>query len=212
MAQVERQKLCDEQEYYNNIKNCADNKIDQLIVNGHVKHAVYLMKEMFSHAEREIRLFTGKLPDVNDNGIPVYITPELIMESESFLRKEGSRLEILVQDSDFDINNSTFIKNIQKKLVDGKIKGTVRIFKSSESLDVSNHFMVMDKVGYRLEFDDLKTEAVANFNDNKFASELADFFDSFCEMDGTTLMPIVPPTELKNPTASPLDQKRTIPA
>lgn len=180
--------------YYANIDSCADSQINQLIANGLAEHAVYLMTKMFSKATKNIRLFTGSLvDDVKRNStsecISVYKSQELIEAAVSFLAKDGSRLEILVQDDFENISTKSFVLAMQQKKAAGEIKGCVEIRKANASnKELANHFMVMDSLGYRLELNHEETRAIANFGDSDFADKLAKVFDSILFKNGTNAL------------------------
>lgn len=184
-------------EYYSNIDECAENKTDQLIPNGLAEHAVYLMSKMFSNAIEHVRLFTGELTDaitrnVKDGTpqtVPVYTEPKLIEAARNFLKREGSILDILVQDDSGNIALRGFVQIIQKMKAEGEVIGTVNIRKANpEIMSLKNHFMVMDDMGYRLETEHKNTKAVANFGDKEFSCSLAKVFDNVLFKNGTPLL------------------------
>lgn len=167
--------------YYKLIEDCAENKKDLIISNGLAEHAVYLMTAMFRYAKNHIRLFSGELPDEvrrESQTIKIYSNEELLMAAENFLRMEGSRLDILVQEGE-NFESRIFIQTLKKKHEEGVIKGSVNLKISEALCGISSHFMVIDNSGYRLETDHNHTKAVANFGDSNTARKLGEIFNTF---------------------------------
>lgn len=179
-------------DYHSMIDTCAKEGRNQPISNGLAEHAVYLMTKMFSEAKKHVRLFSKYLPDevTRDSvKIPVYDKDELISAAVSFLEKDGTRLDILVQGDSEKIPSRSFVRSLKEKKENGEIKGVVEIRQANyKTSSIENHFMVMDSSGYRLELDHEQTKAVANFGDSVFASKLADVFDNGLFKNGTLIV------------------------
>lgn len=185
------------EEYYANIDSCAENKIDKPIPNGLAEHAVYLMTKMLSYATQHVRLFTGELADsvTRNNGdtrtVLVYSDPKLIEAAKNFLQKEGSVLDILVQEDSGNIGSRQFVQTIKTMKANGEIKGSINIRKAGlEAMSLENHFILMDEIGFRLETDHKNTKAIANFRNEKVSLSLADTFDNQLFKNGSVLLAI----------------------
>lgn len=160
-----------ESDYYRRIDECAEKKANVFIENGLPAHALYLLQKMFSKAKDSIRLFSGNLCLERD-GVKIYSDPCLIKAAQDFLRRGGS-LKIVIE------------KNIASNLAEHPLiagikevgSPNVELRQLNPGYENCNHFIVMDDIAYRIEHDDEKTKAIANFGDSKIARAQAKIFD-----------------------------------
>jgi hypothetical protein len=147
----------------------ARGKICQQIPNEHPMHAAALIETMFDNAEKDVRIFTGKLAKAT------YDQPDLVAAAARFLERPGARLRILVQRqlTRADLQDRAMIAKIHESP-----KLEIRQATGSYAESDANHFAVMDEHGFRFELEHSKSEAVANFNEPRIARELIAAFDS----------------------------------
>ena len=161
-----------EESYYDIIDRCAKDKEDFPIQNSDLKHASYLLKTLFRHAESDVCIFTGKLfPGVFDD-------KDLRNEAIEFLRKgSDKKLKIVYQEAvrKEEITSGLFLSAL---MADEGRKGTVEVWdvKADILFDI-HHFAVMDRSAFRFELDQETRKAIANFGDKKGAENLADIFE-----------------------------------
>ena len=160
-----------EVEYYRRIDECANTKANVFIENGLPVHALYLLRKMFSEAQRSICLFSGNLCLEREN-VKIYSDPVLIENAKEFLRRGGELRIVIENNLHCEINHHPMIAGFNE-VADAKVK--VAQLKSGSG---GNHFVVVDDNAYRIEHDDGKTKAIANFGDNKVARERKKYFDT----------------------------------
>ena len=163
--------------------------LDKSFSNGKSAHAIYLIEKFFSHAQSTIRLYSGTLArhwKEDDGGkIKIYASSNLIGSVLTFLRKDDTRLDIVVDQAiDVEDGDSVGDHPLLKAIgtAEPPIRGTVRVFvdrryEPPEDVPRAPHFMVIDRKGFRIETDPDKAEASANVNDVPLAIRIANFFD-----------------------------------
>ena len=81
--------------YNEMVRDYADRKCEDLIPNSGIEHAEVLIKNLFSHAENEVRILTGSL------NARVYGTSEVLKSVDEFLHSgSNKKIKILLQDVD----------------------------------------------------------------------------------------------------------------
>jgi len=151
----------------------AKGQICQQIPNEHPMHAAALIETMFDNAEKDVRIFTGKLAKAT------YDQPDLVAAAARFLERPGARLRILVQRqlTHADLQDRALLAKLNES-VKLEIKQATGSYAESDA----NHFAVMDERGFRFELEHSKSEAVANFNEPRIARELIAAFDTAFSM------------------------------
>jgi hypothetical protein len=163
------------QDYRQVIERLAAGRISQRIPNGVPAHASILLEAMFKHAQRDVRIYSGKL------SADTYDQNELVMAAKRFLGRRGTRLRILLQEQESTVVERKFIQAL--KSVDGACgEFELRTATGVYATDRAKHFAVMDECGYRFETNHEETKAVANFNEPPMAQELISAFDRAFEI------------------------------
>jgi len=147
---------------------------------------------MFAFGSKKIRLYTGELaeqvPARSRSGVQkIYASPHLIKAAEIFLGRDDTELQIITEKPiDGGVENHPFIQALEKKKKEGLIKGTVEVRLLKESARqfakkdniVGHHFMVMDNIAFRFEFDHKPCKAEANFGSRDVVGALIRNFDN----------------------------------
>lgn len=150
--------------------------------NGKPEHAAYLIRRFFDHASATIRLYCGSLARTM-SGVQVYESSDVISSALGFLRRENTRLLIVLQDKiDADSpDEHPLLRAIAR--AEPRIEGSTRVYTNGVQMGGNGnpvtipHFMVMDQKGYRIEVDTRKVIASAKVNDVSQSQRLAQFFD-----------------------------------
>lgn len=166
-------------EYFKLIDRCASERKDLEISNAKPEHARYLIKKLFSIASRNVRLYTGRLDQKSDRsaGLLIYAWDDLIREVISFLSLKDARLDILVQKEIDGDKEHPLIQEIRNKGLFGKVN-IKQVNRTDPFADTPTHFMTVDASAFRLETDDERTEAVANFWNPRLTKRLNSVFDN----------------------------------
>ncbi len=177
----------EEKAYFEKVDTALAQGADLLFSNGRPQHAVYLIEKFFTHAKKEVRLFSGRLSRTV-RGVEVYGNHRIAAAVENLLTA-NVKLQVVLQD-DIDVDaGQTWVDHplarIEARLKQaGKLSGSLDIRQSSpdsirhlEEFSFLNHWMVMDRTAYRLETNVRRAAAHVNFGDGKMANMLADIFD-----------------------------------
>lgn len=162
-----------EDEYYKIIDRCAENEENFAIQNSATEHAAYLIKTLFKHAKEVVLIFTGNLHE------DVYGRDELKEEAIAFLKKgPDKKLVIAYQKGTSEtILQGSFLKAVTS-VVDNEKTGKLEIWDACRTDGMlENHFAIMDNKAFRYELDGEKRNAIANFNDEKYANILKSVFE-----------------------------------
>ena len=155
--------------YRDAVVHLAESKANSRFSNKGNAHAEVLVQQLFLHAEKTVRWFTGKLA-------ADFVTSEVISTAvRTFLSKPSARL-LIVAESPIDVKSLELLAPFHNQVC-------IKVLPSS-SVKVASppmHFIVTDAVGYRLETHDQNREAVANFNEPELALKLVESFDSLAE-------------------------------
>ena len=167
----------DERLYFGMIDRAIEAREYRIISNGRPAHAVYLIYKMFEAAQREVKIYTGKLAQTL-NGVLAYADPVICETAVAFLRR-GGRLAVLVEDElDRSGDPHPFVDSITQaglrdRLYLGRRSGGVHPW--------THHFLLMDGEAVRVETDADKAEALVNLNDPKVGNNLGALFDLWRE-------------------------------
>jgi len=159
-------------DYYEIVENCASKKLDVEIANGQIDHAQILLEAMLRHGKKSIKIFTGALKEelYSDFRFKEWVKIYFLIST--------GKLTFLIQKIDNLKEHELYI--LAKELDPEAKRITFHILNdSSDAADETNHFAVMDDLAYRLEIDDERVEAKANFNDEKKNQELTNKFDTY---------------------------------
>ena len=88
--------------YYQIVDQAFQSERTRFISNGRPEHAAYLMEKFFAEAKSSVCLFSGHLSRVV-GGVEVYSSKEVINAAKSFLRRSGSKLDIILA-GDIDVD------------------------------------------------------------------------------------------------------------
>lgn len=181
---------CTDEEYCKLVDECVTNKSDATIANGKPEHARYLIKSLFDQASNQIKLYTGNLAIEANNGngsIPVYGWDILIQSVIDFLSDKKGKLSIVVQKNLDSGKEHPLIKEIKSANLENQVDIRT-VSDNSDYNGLNSHFLVADNSAYRLEIDEEKIRAIANFNDSKMSSRLNGVFDVLYK--NATIIPI----------------------
>ncbi len=146
----------------------AKNKDKEIVSNGSVAHAQVVIENLFLHAKKQINIFSGQLANV-------YESDAILANVGEFLKKNNSKLKILLQDTEKGgkkIRENAFIK-LCKEFPKGKceIKIATEYDKKRK-----NHFITVDSRAYRFEPNKKEKKAIACFNDKDFTGRIDEVF------------------------------------
>ena len=167
------------------VDDMFDSAEDYVISNGKPEHAAYLIYKFLRNARSSISLFSGSLEQVKD-GVPIYRDPHILDAARLFLRRSGSRLRVVLQDT-IDASSAEEHPLADAILRDSKAqqtRGSLEIRQASPAVvdglkrgKFLYHFLVMDGRAHRVETDPDKPEAFANFGDRSYAEALEQLFN-----------------------------------
>jgi len=157
------------------IHNLAKNNIDKLFLNSDCEKMKTVFVEMFTHAEKELRIFAGNMCNETTS------SQEYINAISDFIERKG-KLRILLNNYDEDkIKKSDLFRRIayyQSCGYDIILKKTDdKPFVRLNDSEINVHVSIGDKKSYRLEFDTENRRAMCNMSNHAKANEFADFFD-----------------------------------
>lgn len=153
------------------VTKLADTNSSELISNGKTEHARTIIKNLLSHAENKVRIFSGCLNE------DIYTDPTVVDALRQFLDTNDARIVILIQNKkEFDkiSDNHPFVRQCAAN--DDKCELFYVVDESDKVLP--EHMVVMDERGYRFCPDKHERAAVASFNRPQTARHLASEFDS----------------------------------
>lgn len=190
------QRTPEQQVYAELVDKLSFGRENKEISNGKPEHAVYLIARLFAVARSKVRLYSDHLKhaahivpsDESSKKIDIYGAHEVISNAANFLLKEGTSLEIVVENDLANLATHPLVKALQKVQESGGFSNKVHIKKLTEeahqaliTAKFDYHFMVADDNAYRIETDEnpINFKARANFNDTEYGSGLVRMFDSF---------------------------------
>ena len=161
----------EERLYFEMIDRAADAAQDRVISNGRAQHAVYLIRKFFDTAERNVRVYSGKLAR-DLNGVLAFGDPAVCNAAVDFLsRNEKNRLGIVVEEP---IN---WRHPLLTAVHEAGLSKQVSLSGLQSEPIIAFHFLLRDDAAFRVEVDKDKAEALVNFNDEDFGGTLKDIFD-----------------------------------
>lgn len=173
----------EEMNYEAFVKEMALSRINRTFLNNNKKHALYVLVELFNHAEKELRIFAGCLcNDVGNNS-------KYIMALSDFILRGGTLRILLNAYNEEETKQSDLYKRLAyfqsiNKPITIKMT-TAKPYKESDPDKKEVHFTIADKIAYRIENDIENFCAEWNFNDEKRAQSIADLFDQLFDEENT---------------------------
>lgn len=181
-------------EYEAAVKNYAANKINCELRNNGPEHASIILNNIFSNANKCIRIAADKLSD-NE----VVDTIEYVNSMKSFLDKEGTELYILLTNyNEEDIKSkigTCFLKELARhNAYSSKDKrvfikcgnGSSFTINDDNNKRVKVNFTTADSIMYRFEYDTEKKSAICNFGDKFLTKEYEEAFKGAFEKEENT--------------------------
>lgn len=149
----------------------ARTRVDKRLPCGMPIHAAVLIEMMFETALSEMRIYAKDLSEL------VFCRPEVLQAAVNFAAKPHTSLKILLEKKPCEnwADTHPLIKALKGRDIYGEIE--VLFAAGNYAEGDAEHFAVLDKRGFRFEFDHYKCKAVANFNDPDIAKNLASTFD-----------------------------------
>lgn len=162
-------------DYFQKIRDCANEGTNFLIYNGEAKHAAFLFTTFFKTATNEVDIYTGELyPEIFDKN------QELIASAITFLQdNENAKLKIAYQ---FDTPPGDILnRKIVQEIIANQLGDKLEVWDARKSFindhePFRNHFALMDGTAYRYEKNHADSKAIANFGDKELASGLSVIF------------------------------------
>lgn len=155
--------------YYELASDLYENKKNKTFDNGLPSHALWGIYKLFEMANESVKIFSGELR-MQESDSDFYAHTKLLEQVETFLKKNGTKLHIIIENN-MDKNHPfrKFLNQYKDKISIKKV--TDRTF--------PNHFVVADDTGYRIEEDDTNGKIIAkfNFNNPNIAHKLSVVFD-----------------------------------
>lgn len=155
-------------EYLDFVEGLVNRNEDKVFFNSGPIHASIVMSKIFQYANSEVKIFCGGFSGAVSND-PIYLT-----SLENFLKKDNTKLNILVED--YSTNKNSKIYSLLKKYISKvKIFETTQRFVNNETKEPI-HFTVADDKMIRIETNPSDFTAQVNFNstDAKYISNLFD--------------------------------------
>lgn len=179
--------------------------------NGKPWHAAYLIFKFLQYAERHVRLFSGTLVRVTPSGVPVYGASHIVEAACDFLRREDSKLHIVLEKDvpGEDLHEHPLIEGVKslkhKRLLRGTLEVRTILPKAANLLrsqDVLHHMMLVDKRRWRIEIDADPNEvkAIVNAGNAKETTALCKAFDASIWNGGPTICLVQPETQANEVT------------
>ena len=184
----------DIEEYKLLVDRCARERLNRIIPNGSPIHARILIAKLFETARHTAVLVSGQLMDTTKDGDEVYGYKDVITAAVQFLRRQGSKCQIILEEPiDMGVRN----RFLRATINDNDRKGEIVIYPKTEAVTVTStpHLMVNDALAYRLELDNKKIEAFANFGDERYAASVVQLFqklESYVQQLGKRRLSFLP--------------------
>lgn len=164
-----------ERDYKTQVNEAAGKNSNRVFSNSSLEHAYFLTQKLIHNANHEIKIITRKFD--------ARFYQDLLPDFKSFLEKDKkNKLAIGIMEGD----NNMLLKDLKSQF-DNQVE--IHFFSKAQSQalinkdkDVYINYFVNDTNGFRYEYEDEKIDdgvvsAFANFNDEKSARVLRDFFD-----------------------------------
>ena len=172
----------EERLYFDMIDRAADAEQDRIISNGKAQHAVYLIRKFFDTAERNVRIYSGKLAR-HLNGVLAFGDPAVCNAAVDFLSRNGNnRLSIVVDEP------ISWSHPLLTAVHEAGLSERVSVSALQGEPTVACHFLLRDDAAFRVEVDKNRAKALVNFNDEDFGGTLKEIFERVAT-DRSALVP-----------------------
>ena len=177
----QKSRAAGEKLYFGMIDRAAEARSDRIISNGKPAHAVYLIHKFFTIAQREVKVFTGRLARQVD-GVLAYGDPEICNAAAAFLRRGGTLSILVGEDVDVDEGSGLASHPLFKRIFDDGLLDRVRIAKQLKpDAHWPYHFLVVDEAAHRIETDNERAEAIVSFNRPHIGKQINQFFQEWMD-------------------------------
>ena len=186
--------------YFGYVDEMLADKVDAPVSNVVPEHAAYLVSALLQSAEHQVRLFPGSLAPEGEASI--YNAPAIAEAAKKLLSHDGSRFVIVLEDGEQDqtpIEEHPLVRSIMDFQKQGGLRGRMDVCMAPapalEFLRAQDHgypMMVMDESAYRVEGNNGREVAYANFGDHKTARDLAGLFDDVLYRDSKRVLAVEP--------------------
>ncbi len=161
------------QQYEKDVIYARENKLDKRFANSIIEHARILTKEIILDANSTIRILSDSFNE--------YFYSDLKNEIEQFLKKNNSKIELIVAKSD---KTNQLIKYFREKFPEKFIVKFIEhnYFPKDKETEEYVNYIVNDNNAFRYEYSDKElnngyVNAIANFNNKNDSEQLNNFFD-----------------------------------
>lgn len=157
---------------------------EEIVPNRTPEHAAVVIAQLFDSGQQIIEILSTRLDD------HVWGVDEVVNSALAFLRKEGTKLRVIVEE---DVSTATC--ELLQRIADEQLTGRVRVFKiSAETLtSYKFHFMVVDGKNHRWQKSRDKFEASIQFGNEQHGERLRLAFQYLKERSQE--ISLVPPKE-----------------
>lgn len=166
--------------YKKEVQDAKNNKQNKMIRNSSLTHAIYLTSNLLDTANKNVRIFTGKL----DETFFKYIKNKF----EQVLERITGKLQIIILKT-ISLENKNELEQLSGKYLN-KFNFLELKLDEYEDIDKINHFLTIDDSGYRIEEPHSETtitedgfivEAEGNFYCPEKVKILNEFFDKIVQ-------------------------------
>lgn len=190
-----------EEAYFKYVDSMIADAKDEIFSNGKAWHAAYLIFKFLELASEQVRIFSGTLVQKTPQGVAIYSAPKIIDAASAFLRKESSRLQVVLEkDIDApDPNEHPLVQSVKRMERDGSLHGTLEIRRlnddtvaSLQERDALHHMMLVDDRRWRIEIDPNPNDvqAVVNAGSCRETRALNQAFDTVLWRNGDGVVSI----------------------
>ena len=157
--------------YRAKIEALADRRKGDPVYNDSIEHAVIILQNIFSHANRSVKILTGELNK------DAYGRRTIVDEVKRFVDDDSHTLQILFEHEDLTEEESLHDHPLLRAVADND-RVHLRHVPKNLQRSYGFHFVLMDSDGYRFEPDKGKFGAVASFGDEKGGKNLEKLFST----------------------------------
>lgn len=138
-------------EYRASVARALTGADEALVFNGTLDHARIVVEEAFRAAKGHVRILSNQLAS------ECYGAREVIDAARDFLRRPGTRLDILIEDDSAPVTSQPFLMSASEA---GGSRVRVNVVPAIYVGDYQFNFLTVDDVAYRFESDRTKPIAV----------------------------------------------------
>jgi CMP-N-acetylneuraminic acid synthetase len=153
--------------YKEAVSKLAANRTNSRFSNKGTDHAKVVIEHIFGAAEESVRWYSGCIAS------DFLLSAEIQKAMNTYLERQGAELVVITEFA-ADPQSLSFLKSFGDKAKVFSLEHATTETKQS----LPTHFMVADGKSFRLETDNVKREAIVNFNDPAIAARLTELFDN----------------------------------